>query len=215
MDFHIGGFIPFTLTDYPGRVAAVVFTQGCNLACPFCHNKSLIPKKAVKQPVCNRHIREILDLLHKRKGRLKAVVISGGEPTLQPGLAGFIKEIRSRGYLVKLDTNGTKPEVIRDLIEKGLLDFVAMDVKAPLEKYNLLCGGKVDTQAILSSIRVIAESGISCQFRTTFVPHLLSKEDICAIRALLPKGAEHKIQRYVAPRMQDSLEHKSFNVVPA
>ena len=214
MDFHIGGFIPFTLTDYPGKVAAVVFTQGCNLACPFCHNKSLIPKKAVKQPVCNRHIREILDLLHKRKGRLKAVVISGGEPTLQPGLAGFIKEIRSRGYLVKLDTNGTKPEVIRDLIEKGLLDFVAMDVKAPLEKYNLLCGGKVDTQAILSSIRVIAESGISCQFRTTFVPHLLNKDDINAIRALLPKGVEHKVQRYVPPKTQGSLSQKPFNVVP-
>ncbi len=214
MDFHIGGFIPFTLIDYPSKIAAVVFTQGCNLACPFCHNKALIPQKAVEQqPASNRHVHEVLDFLHKRKGRLKAVVISGGEPTLQTDLAGFIKEIRSRGYLVKLDTNGTKPEVLRELIEKGLLDFVAMDVKAPLEKYNWLCGGKVDTQAILSSIRVIAESGISCQFRTTFVPHLLSKDDINAIRALLPKGAEHKIQRYVAPKTQ-SLPQKSFNVVP-
>ncbi len=214
MDFHIGGFIPFTLIDYPGKIAAVVFTQGCNLACPFCHNKALIPKKAVEKAVNNRHVHEVLDFLHERKGRLKAVVISGGEPTLQPGLAGFIKEVRSRGYLVKLDTNGTHPGVVRDLIEKGLLDFVAMDVKAPLEKYNLLCGSKVDTQAILSSIRAIGESGISCQFRTTFVPHLLSKDDICAIQALLPKGKELKVQRYVAPKNQDSLPQKAFNVVP-
>ncbi len=206
MDFHIGGFIPFTLTDYPGKVAAVVFTQGCNLACPFCHNKALIPQKAVEQTASMRQVHEVLDFLHKRKGRLMAVVISGGEPTLQSGLANFIKEIRSRGYLVKLDTNGTHPKIVKDLIEKDLLDFVAMDVKAPLEKYNLLCGGKVDFQAILNSIRVISESGISCQFRTTFVPHLLNKDDINAIRALLPIGVEHKVQRYVAPKTQVSLD---------
>jgi len=214
MDFRIGGFIPFTLTDFPGKVAAVVFTQGCNLACPFCHNKSLIPIRPAARDNKVWMVETVLDFLEDRKGRLQAVVISGGEPTLQPGLACFIKEIRSRGYLVKLDTNGTNPDVIVDLIEKGLLDFVAMDIKAPLEKYERLCGRKVDTQAILSSISAIFDSGISCQFRTTFVPHLLSKDDIAAIRALLPRGAEHKVQKYVSPMNQDTSEQADFHVVP-
>ena len=131
----ISGLQPLSLTDFPGKVAAVFFTVGCNLRCPFCHNKSLWKENAPLIPT-----KEITKFLENRQGQLDGIVISGGEPTLQPDLADFIDKVRSYGYLVKLDTNGMKPDIVQALLEKRCLDYIAMDIKAPFDKYPSLVG---------------------------------------------------------------------------
>ena len=145
----ISGFLKHSLSDYPGCVAAVVFTQGCNFNCPFCHNRWLIPKDSSKEYLSPR---EIITLLKERKKLIDGVVISGGEPTLQRGLKDFIRELKSMGYRIKLDTNGSNPEKIRHLVGENLLDYIAMDIKAPFGKYPLLSGVDCNICAIQKSI---------------------------------------------------------------
>ncbi len=188
---EIGGLTPFTLSDYPGKVAAIVFTQGCNFACPFCHNSGLIPTGHGSNEMV-----KVLEFLSKRRGRLKAVVISGGEPTIQPDLPFFLQEIKRLGFEIKLDTNGSRPRVLDQLIQMGLLDFIAMDVKAPWRKYEKLSGCKVDTSVIERSIEIISKNNISHLFRTTLVPGLLDESDIQEIRRWLPKDSKHIVQAY-------------------
>jgi len=142
---------------------------------------------------------EVLDFLSRRKGRLNALVVSGGEPTLQEDLEPFLEEARSLGLKIKLDTNGSRPWVLKGLIERRLVDFVAMGIKAPWEKYGLLAGAPVDTAAIERSMNLILDSGIRHLFRTTFVPHLLSQDDLERIRKTLPSRACYKVQPYVKP----------------
>ncbi len=197
---QIGGFAPFSLTDYPGEIAAICFTQGCNFSCPFCHNRSLIPYKPfVSGDKQEDKTEEIFEFLAERKGRLGAVVVTGGEPTLQKDLPVFLAEIRSLGYRIKLDTNGSRPGVLEILFGENLLDLVAMDIKAPWEKYGLLAGKEVDTENIQRSLRLILDSGVKHIFRTTFVPDLLNREDLKAIRHILPSHAEYLVQPYREP----------------
>jgi len=191
---NIGGFLPVSLSDYPGHVAAVVFTQGCNFRCPFCHNGNLIP---LARPACDLLCEEeILKSVAARRGKLDAVVVSGGEPTLQPDLPEFLHELKKLGYAVKLDTNGSRPDVLESLLKSKLIDYVAMDIKAPLPFYGRLAGVTIDVSAIRQSIELLSRGGIDHEFRTTEVRPLLDAGDMNEIRALVPSESTHRIQPF-------------------
>ncbi|MBL4902814.1 anaerobic ribonucleoside-triphosphate reductase activating protein [Desulfocapsa sp. AH-315-G09] len=189
----IGGIQKFTLSDFPGIPAAIVFTQGCNFRCPFCHNGSLLPMQNTEHISADK----VLDWIYRKRGKLTGVVISGGEPTLQHDLLDFIKQIRPMGYQIKLDTNGSKPSLIRELLELQLLDFVAMDIKAPWHKYEQLCGVEIIPETIQKSIAIIATSGVRHTFRTTVVPELLTPEDITEIKSSLPATSPYITQKFI------------------
>lgn len=187
----IGGFQKFSLIDYPGKIAAVIFTQGCNFRCFYCHNPELVfPEKFGEL----YDTAEVLSFLEKRRNRLEGIVISGGEPTLQGDLIDFTGKIKKMAYSVKLDTNGTNPEVIKEMISRGLLDYIAMDIKAPLEKYNLIAGAVVNLIDIKESIRIIESSGIDYNFRTTADNSFLPDKDISAITSLLLDREKYRVQ---------------------
>ena len=160
----IGGFQPFTLTDYPGHVAAIVFTQGCNFRCPYCHNARLLPIDRPKSELIPEAY--VFDHLAKRRRQLDGLVITGGEPTIQGDLPRFIRKARRLVPSIKLDSNGSRPEVIRRLLEEGLLDYIAMDIKAPLDQYESVVRRPVDANTLQSSIDIIKNSGVPHEFRT-------------------------------------------------
>jgi pyruvate formate lyase activating enzyme len=194
---RLAGYAPFSLSDYPGKPAAVVFTQGCNFRCPFCHNRQLIRGPRAGIPGLPDSF--VFEHLRRRQGRLGGVTVSGGEPTLQDDLEEFCRELQGLGLAVKLDTNGSRPEVLGRLLQAGVVDYVAMDVKAPLESYRRLAGVEVVPMAIAASVDTIARSGVAHLFRTTQVPGLVSPEDIERIRTLIPIGSEHRLQAYRTP----------------
>lgn len=180
---RIYGFQKTTLLDYPGHVAATVFTGGCNFRCPFCHNASLV-LQTEKPPLISAE--EVLEHLEKRKGILEGVCITGGEPTLEKDLKQFILQCKELGYLVKLDTNGYRPTPLSELIEEGLIDYVAMDIKASLKNYAEVTGcPDIDTEKVLESIRILKTSGIAYEFRTTVVKGLHTVEEFEEIGKLL------------------------------
>jgi pyruvate formate lyase activating enzyme len=195
----IGGFQPFTLSDYPGCCAAIIFTSGCNLCCPYCHNKSLWDENAAQVAE-----KQIFDFLIARKEKLEGVVITGGEPTIQPDLKNFILKVKKLHYRVKLDTNGTAPNILKNFIENGLVDYIAMDIKAPLPIYHKLAGIGVTVSAICNSIKIIAASGIDHIFRTTWDKDLLTEYDISAIKLLVPTSSQLIIQECKKPASHDS-----------
>lgn len=175
---NIAGFVKTSFVDYPGKIASVVFTQGCNLRCSYCHNVSLLDTNHTLNGILPE---VIFEWLSKRKGMIDAVVISGGEPTLQKDLYAFIAELKAMKLLVKLDTNGTNPDILRTLIEDGLLDFIAMDLKAPFSKYEKITGAsQLELSLILESVEVIKKCGFAHEFRTTLCPELES-DDIPSI----------------------------------
>jgi len=186
---NIGGLQAFSLSDFPGCVSALVFAQGCNFRCPFCHNSRLVPMTA--DPRTLFPVRDVLDFLEDRKGRLDGVVVSGGEPTLQADLADFLSTLKTMGFAVKLDTNGSNPESLQRLVTERLLDYIAMDLKAPWVKYNRLTGIVAPIDKLKRSMGLIAESGIPHEFRTTRVEALLDEHDIAAIGRLVPPGSQH------------------------
>jgi pyruvate formate lyase activating enzyme len=189
---RIGGFEPYSFCDYEGKLAAVVFTQGCNLRCPFCHNGGLMEAFIPGSELISQAT--VLARLEGRRGKLDSVVVSGGEPTLQPDLAEFLRTVREMGYAVKLDTNGTCPEVLESLLDEGLLDYIAMDIKAPWNKYSMLAGVPTSVEQIRRSMQLIAEDGVAHEFRTTIVGPLLNSEDLVAIRNQIPLGSRWKQQ---------------------
>lgn len=175
---HIKGLQKLTLLDYPERLAATVFTGGCNLRCPFCHNASLVLEniEEIKEE-------EVLCFLKKRKGILEGVCITGGEPLLQNDLEDFIKEVKNLGYKVKLDTNGSLPEKLYSILSKNLVDYVAMDIKNSPEKYMSTCGIKVDDpikfySPFKKSMEILMKSSVDFEFRTTVVNELHTLSDI-------------------------------------
>ena len=186
------GLQKLTLLDFPERIACTVFTSGCNMRCPFCHNASLA--RAEGDEIGED---EFFAFLESRVGRLDGVCISGGEPTLQSDLADFAAKIKSLGFLVKLDTNGTRPEVIRSLISGGLVDYIAMDIKNSPSKYAVTAGvEEQDFGRIAESIKIISESGIDHEFRTTVTAELHTCEDVEAICNLLHQDAKYYLQSY-------------------
>ncbi len=189
-----GGFQKITLIDYPGKIAATVFTVGCNFLCPYCHNPELVdPEKIKNQPRVSE--REILEFLATRQGLLEGVCVTGGEPTLQNDLPEFIKQIKDLGFLVKLDTNGSNPQMLEGLLRERLLDFVAMDIKAPLEKYKKIVGEKVNLEDIQRSTE-LARSAPDYEFRTTVLPSLLSSKDILSIGRWLQGSKKYYLQQF-------------------
>ncbi|UCD50085.1 MAG: anaerobic ribonucleoside-triphosphate reductase activating protein [Phycisphaerales bacterium] len=198
---NIGGFQPVTLTDYPGHIAAIVFAQGCNFRCPFCHNAALLATGT--PPEGSMDERDILEALRARRSLLDAVVISGGEPTLQDNVVDFADRIKQRKLKVKLDTNGSRPAVLRELLNRRLLDCVAMDIKAPFHKYARLTGTDACTQDIRDSVALLVESDVPCEFRTTFVPALLAEDDVEEIRSYLPPQATYTVQPFVPDHALD------------
>lgn len=189
---QIGGIQKTSFIDYPGKIAAVIFTNGCNFSCGYCHNGDLaqgFSKKSLEE-------HEILKYLKSRINKLDAVVISGGEPTLQKDLAHFIKEIKAMSFPVKLDSNGTNPEIIKKLVSEKLVDYIAMDVKAPLETYELITSRKIDVNKIKDSIDFIKNCGIDYEFRTTVVKSQLSFDDFEKIGRLLSGSRLYFLQKF-------------------
>jgi pyruvate formate lyase activating enzyme len=191
---NLSGFVPLSLCDYPGRVAAVVFTQGCNFRCPWCHNGHLLSMAA--DPAARVDEARVMAVLSERRKRLGGVVVTGGEPSLQADLPHFLMRLKLLGLAVKLDTNGSRPAVLRELIAQELVDYIAMDMKAPWEKYAALTGVACDEAALRESIALIAASGLPHQFRTTRVDPLLTAEDYDRLVAELPKGSPHVWQTF-------------------
>lgn len=191
----IGGLQPLSLSDYPATPATVVFLQGCNLRCPYCHNRSLLPDTSdnLIPP------EQVVTFLEKRQCKVLGVVVSGGEPTLQSELAAFLLSIQNLGYKIKLDTNGTRPEEVRSCLNAGLVNYIAMDIKAPWPKYSQLAGTDVPIDVILESISIISRSGIPHHFRTTYYPTLLEENDLTEIKASLPAQSQYVIQKYILP----------------
>lgn len=190
----IGGFQKFSLIDYPGKIAAVVFTQGCNFRCSYCHNPELVYPHQFQAQISEN---VIFDFLKKRTGKLDAVAISGGEPTIQTNLPQFIRKIKNLGFLVKLDTNGTNPLMLRDLIEAELVDYLAMDIKAPLNKYSEIIGANVDVNTIKRSIVIIMNSRLEYEFRSTLVKNLLTDDDVMNMGLMLGKAKRYFLQKFV------------------
>ncbi len=205
----IGGFQKFSLIDYPGKISSIIFTRGCNFACAYCHNKELIGSGSnninMSNPLnplpSNSTItsEEVLSFLQQRRGKIDAVVITGGEPTLQPDLIEFMKKIKKLGFLIKLDSNGSRPEVLKAAMKAKVVDYIAMDIKAPLEKYSVITKKEVDIKKIQESIDLIKNSNIRHEFRTTVLKALLSKQDIMEIRNLV-FGSRLFLQKYISSK---------------
>jgi pyruvate formate lyase activating enzyme len=191
----IGGFQKFSLIDFPQKTAALIFTQGCPFLCHFCHNPTLVLNEMFSTPINED---EILSFLKKRQNQLDAVVITGGEPTVQKDLIEFIKKIKNLNYLVKLDTNGINPDVIKLLLDQKLLDYIAMDIKAPLEKYNLITQTNINFDVIKKSIDLIIFSNINYEFRTTLIKNLHELDDIEKMSFLIKGSNLYILQKFVS-----------------
>jgi pyruvate formate lyase activating enzyme len=189
-----------SLIDCPGMISAVLFTVGCSFRCPYCHNPELVIGRTGLDPV---PAEDVLSFLEKRRGRLDSVVITGGEPTLQADLAWFMARIRDMGFFLKLDTNGSRPEALASVIEQGLADYIAMDVKAPPEKYAAVAGTLVDITRVFRSIEMIMSSGVAYEFRTTFVPSLLDADDVAGIARTIEGASLYVLQRFVPSKHID------------
>lgn len=189
---RIAGLIKTTLLDYPGKVACTVFTYGCNFRCDFCHNALLVTEEN------NDNISqdEFFSFLSKRTGILDGVCISGGEPTLQKDLPEFVKKIKDMGFCVKLDTNGYKPDVLQRLIDDGLIDYVAMDIKSSPDNYSGICGVNIDIEKIKKSVDILKEGKIDYEFRTTCVKEYHTNEDFEKIASWLQGDSKYYLQHF-------------------
>lgn len=189
---QIKGLQKTTLLDYPGQVACTVFTGGCNFRCPFCHNASLVLAPNAVDSIPEN---EFFAFLSKRKGILDGVCVTGGEPLLQNDIIPFLERIRSMGFKIKLDTNGSFPQRLEEIISLGLVDHIAMDIKNSPEKYRITSGASCLDQ-VLESIRIIMDSGVSYEFRTTVVRELHEKEDMEAIGQLIKGAKQYFLQAF-------------------
>ena len=190
---HIAGLQKLSLLDYPGKVACTVFLSGCNLCCPYCHNAKLISSNYDGDEIAQIELMKFLDL---RKKKIDGVCISGGEPTLTPELPELIKSVRKKGFSVKLDTNGTNPEMLKNLIDEGLIDYAAMDIKNSRMRYNETCGSEVLPQ-IEKSVRLLMNGNIDFEFRTTVCKPLHTLNDMKDIGLWLKGAKRYFIQQFV------------------
>lgn len=190
----VHGFNKLTLLDYPGRLACTVFLGHCNFRCPFCHNAGLVLNPE-DEPVIP--IEEILGTLKKRKGILDGVCITGGEPTVHKKLPEFVQQIKKLDYSVKLDTNGTNPQMVREMVKAGLLDYVAMDIKNSPDKYGETAGiARVDLEAVNETVEFLKSGKVDYEFRTTVTRELHKKEDFLKIRKWLSGSRRYFLQAY-------------------
>ena len=200
----IAQLLPTTLIDYPGKVAALAYTAGCNFRCPFCHNSELVlPEKIQTMQLIPEN--DVLYFLRERGNFLDALSITGGEPTLHDDLPRFIKRVKQLGLLVKLDTNGSRPEVLKELFDDHLLDYVAMDIKGPASRYDDLAGGYVDLDAIRRSIKLIMDHAPDYELRTTVAP-TITPEDIENTVKLVLGAKRYFLQAFVVPEGKDLVD---------
>jgi pyruvate formate lyase activating enzyme len=188
----IAGLVRSSLIDYPGRIAAVVFTQGCNFRCGFCHNPDLIPISNDQSPISED---EVMAFLKTRVGKLDGVVITGGEPLIQSDILDFIQQVKALGFDVKLDTNGSNPEKLAELIDRKLVDYIAMDIKGTLAKYPTICAYST-TNVIQRSVKMIMESGLDYEFRTTVLPKYHGADDFKEIGKIIEGAKLYTIQGF-------------------
>ena len=196
----IGGLQKVSLIDYPGETSSIVFLQGCNFKCPYCHNPELVDSKLFGPCLQEK---DVLKFLKMRIGKIDAVTITGGEPTIQNNLMPFIRRIKKMGFAVKLDSNGSRPEVIKNLLSERLLDFIAMDIKAPLEKYEKIVRVQLKTDLIKESIKIILQEKIPHEFRTTVVQSLITENDILKIAQLISGARRYTLQKFVPTKTLD------------
>ncbi len=208
----ISGVQKFTMIDYPEKVAAIIFTPGCNMRCKFCHNKEFVLPEEIKELRSSFIPQEaVLNFLETRKGKLDGVVISGGEPTIQPDLKDFIISVRKMGFLVKLDTNGNLPNVLKELVNENLLDYVAMDVKTILENYQDLVGNLANPKKVGESIEFLKQNRIPYEFRTTIIDGVHTTDIIKEMAQLLEGSEKLYLQKF---RPETTLDPKFQNKKP-
>jgi len=192
MDIEIKGVQKTSLIDYPGKVVTVIFLNRCNFRCPYCHNGELVLNE-VKNTI---NPNEILEFLEKKRKWVDGICITGGEPTLHKGLIDFIREVKEKNFLVKLDTNGTNPSMIEQLLKENLLDYIAMDIKASLKNYENAIKVKFDENSIQKTIQMVMNSGIEYEFRTTVVPGLFDENDAEEIGKWLKGARKFCLQQF-------------------
>jgi pyruvate formate lyase activating enzyme len=206
----IGALQKVSLIDYPGEICAIVFTQGCNFRCPYCHNPELVNPELYNESLPEE---VIFSFLAKRKGKIDAVTITGGEPTIQHGLIDFVKRVRKKGYSIKIDTNGSNPEVIDKLLSMKLLDYIAMDIKSPAEKHKIVTRSQINFDTIKQTIELIMKSGIPYEFRTTALKKLLEENDILDIASLIKNARLYVLQQFIPSKVLDRgfIKYESYS----
>lgn len=193
-----GGLEKLTLIDYPGKVAAMVYTIGCNFRCPYCHNPELVDE-TVSTRIPEQ---EILKFLRSRQKLLDGLVVTGGEPTMHDGdLLLFLAKVKGLGFLVKLDSNGTRPDVLEEAIDRKLVDYVAMDIKAPIRSYSQTVARPVDTRAVMKSIKLLLMGKVDYEFRTTLVKSITSPDDIREIGKEIHGAKAYYLQRFIPTKV--------------
>jgi pyruvate formate lyase activating enzyme len=189
----IKGFIETSFLDWKERLSSVIFLGGCNFRCPYCHNKELVLNHAAMEDIPMEYITASL---RKYKNWVDRVVITGGEPTINMSLFGLIGQLKSEKMRIKLDTNGSNPQILKGLVNDGLVDYVAMDVKGPIDRYSRWCGINVDTRRIRESIEFLLESTIDYEFRMTVVPFLHREDDVYEVASFVQKAKKFFIQEF-------------------
>lgn len=197
----IGYLQKTSLIDYPGKICSTVFTQGCNFRCPYCHNPELVDPALFGESLPSE---EILSFLSLRKGKIDAVTVTGGEPTIHTDLPRFIRSMKDLGYLIKIDTNGSNPGMLRQIVSEGLADFIAMDIKSPLGRYPDVAGVVCDARTVESSIQTVMASGAAYEFRTTIVDGLLSPGDIIEIGRTIQGASRYVLQKFAPSKHLDN-----------
>ena len=189
-----GGIQKNSFIDYPGRISCVLFVSGCNFECPYCHNPNLVTCGPMTSPSLNGE--EVFEFLEKRKRFLDGVVISGGEPTLQKDIVRLCKKIKEMGYPVKLDTNGSRPQIVKKLVEGDLVDYIAMDIKTDPCQYSRVIKKEIDPDSLLSSIRTIMNSALPYEFRTTCVKPIVDAGVVENIAKTIKGATLYALQRF-------------------
>ncbi len=205
----IGGLQPVTLLDYPHKISAIIFTAGCNMRCPFCYNYQLVLPELIHTDKLYEES-QIINFLKNRKKYLEGLVISGGEPTLQPDLISFLKKIKKIGYQIKLDTNGLMPDVLASVIDDNLVDYVAMDIKGPADNYKSFSG--VEFGRAGESIKLIMNSGLPYEFRSTLIKKMHQLEDMEKMSELIVGAENYYLQNYLSQPVLagDNFKGRSF-----
>jgi len=196
----IGGFHKVSLVDFPGRISSLVFTQGCNFRCPYCHNPELVRRDLFVPPLPED---EIFSFMADRRKYFQSLTVTGGEPTVQPDLCSFLERAKAAGLDVKLDTNGSRPRRLREIFDRHLVDFVAMDLKGPPERYAGFAGVAVNTRTIIEAVRLIMQSGVVHEFRTTVVASLFADGDFRIMGELVRGAKRFVLQSFIAGKTLD------------
>lgn len=191
----LGGYLRTSTTDYPGKTAAVLFTQGCNWRCPYCRGSCLVVPQQYAEPLAEE---KVMESLTRRRARLDGIVVSGGEPTIHNDLIPFLERLGKLGLPLKLDTNGSRPDMLREIVQRRLVSYIAMDVKSPLDNYPQATGIRMDPEVIRTSIWVVKNSGLEYEFRTTVIPGLHTVTEIKSIGLLVNGAARYVLQEYVS-----------------